>query len=75
MTQLLAMSLENQDGRLNALLQCLNFYSVPQLVKLYTAQVVSRVESKALAIHHVAPSVLDAIESSAGFLEKSAWLR
>ena len=44
------------------MLQCRKFYSVPELVKLYRAQVVGFVESKTPAIHHAAPSVLDAID-------------
>lgn len=48
--------------KVSSLLKCRRFYTVNQLVKLYKAQVLSYVESKTPAIHHAAPSVLDAID-------------
>ena len=45
-----------------ALLRCRRFYSQGELVKLYKAQVLSFIESRTPAIHHAAPSVLDAID-------------
>ncbi len=48
--------------KVKSLLRCRRFYTQKELVKLYKAQVLSYIESKTAAIHHAAPSVLDAID-------------
>ena len=44
------------------MLRCRKFYNQRELVKLYKAQVLSFIESRTPALHHAAPSVLDAID-------------
>ena len=48
--------------RLKTLLRCRRFYSTPQIVKLYKAQILSFIESGTPALHHASMSVLDAID-------------
>ncbi len=48
--------------KVRSILRCRRFYSTPQLVKLYKTQVLSYIESRTAALHHAAPSVLDAID-------------
>ncbi len=48
--------------KVRSILRCRKFYSTPELMKLYKSQVLSFIESRTAAIHHAAPSVLDAID-------------
>ena len=48
--------------KVRSLLRCRRFYTTPELVKLYKSQVLSYIESRTAAIHHAAPSVLDAVD-------------
>ena len=48
--------------KVKSLLRCRKFYNQRELVKLYKAQVLSFIESRTPALHHAAPSVLDAID-------------
>ncbi len=58
-----AVEISKEAGwKVKSLLRCRRFYTQRELVKLYKAQVLSYIESKTAAIHHAAPSVLDAID-------------
>ena len=48
--------------RLKQLLRCRRFFSTPEMVHLYKAQVLSYIESSTPGVYHAAPSVLDRID-------------
>ena len=48
--------------RLKTLLRCRRYYTTPDLVKLYKAQILSYIESGTPALHHAAPSVLECVD-------------
>ena len=48
--------------RLKNLLSCRRFFSVPELLRLYKAQILSYIESSTAGLYHAAPSTLEKID-------------